>query len=121
MELSKSKELGLYVALAAVGCLALAVAAIGLVLPVPPQHMAKLKDLAVVAGDQNLIAQCEANITQTVNNNYGTVISPYKFVSQKVKGNDTVVTVYLHSTLYTGRLACSFHKSNWQISGVKPA
>jgi len=90
-----------------------------------PKDVVKKPDLAAAvksaAGDQNLVAQCEASITGTVNSNGGTVDKPYKLVSVKTKGDDSDVVVVLTSSVYNGKLDCSFHKSNLQLQQVKPA
>jgi hypothetical protein len=74
-----------------------------------------------VAGDQNLIAMCEANITSSVTSNLGTVGGYSKPVVEHKGANDASVTVTLKSDIYSGRLVCTFHKSNWNVDQVQPA
>lgn len=90
-----------------------------------PSHVAHQSDIAAlaeqvkaVAGDQDLIAQCEANITQTVKNNYGQVRG-YTVLKVYNKGSQRIVKLKVGSTIYDGTLYCSFHKSNWQLLNVK--
>ena len=99
-----------------VACAAIA----GLFVPVPKVTQTDVKvAVASVAGDQNLVALCESSITDTVVSNGGAIES-YTKVSVKHKGNTARVTLTLKSTLYTGKLACDFKKSNWQLGGIVP-
>ena len=76
------------------------------------------KAVAEVAGSQNLVALCEASITQQVQQSYGTV-QGYANPRVSQHGDKATVKVTLRSDVYTGRVACSFDRSNWQLSNVQ--
>ena len=82
-------------------------------------HAAEIR----AAGDQNLAAMCEANITQQVQSAYGQVTKPYRLISVKQgpKPDEVKVTVLLISSVYSGNLTCTMHKSNWNIEQVAPS
>jgi uncharacterized BrkB/YihY/UPF0761 family membrane protein len=109
----------LYALLGAVAVVAVAFGIYGAVHPKAPVTKAEVaKAVSAVAGEQNLYALCEASITQTVQQNAGTVQS-LKHVSVKTKGNSATVVVELASDIYSGRLTCRLTKSNWQITGIQ--
>lgn len=115
-----------YGALAVYGVAAIAAFFIILSLPRPDVHQQDLKPLATkaqlqqVAGDQDLVAQCEANLTQQVDNAGGKVRT---YSNPKVTHlkNKALVKVKLTADIYTGVVTCSFGKSNWQLSNVTAA
>jgi hypothetical protein len=116
-----SARLGAIYALLGVALLAaLAMGVLGLVLPKPPVTKTDVaKAVNAVAGEQNLYAICEANITSSVTQAGGT-LGGYKHVSIKTSKNGAKVTVKLTSDVYVGNLTCDMAKSNWSVAQVGP-
>lgn len=87
------------------------------VLTLPPlAHLAHKSDL----GDQNLIALCESGITASVQQAYGQV-KGYSNPKVAIVGDNATVKVTLKSSVFTGRLACTFRRSVWQATGIAQA
>ena len=74
---------------------------------------------SAVAGEQNIIALCEASITNSIDSNAG-IVGGYSHPTVTQHGNKANADVTVSSTIYNGRLECSFTKSNWQIQNVTP-
>ena len=116
-----SARLGaIYALLGVVLIAALTFGILGMFLPKAPvtkQDVAKAVD--AVAGEQNLYAICESNITSSVTQAGGT-LGGYKHVKIKTSKNGAKVTVKLTSNVYVGNLTCDMAKSNWSVAQVGP-
>ena len=96
-----------------------AISADVLVFVVPPTRAQVKHDIAMAAGDTNLGKLCQAATINAVAANYGTVTS-VKTVSVATKGNDATATVSVKSNVYSGKIACKYHRSTWQQTGLAP-
>jgi len=86
-----------------------------------PNKIATQANVASVAGDQNLVAYAESEVTQSIESAYGTVQS---YDNKKAKvvytdgGNTAYVHIYVTSDVYTGTVTVVFHKSNWNAQKI---
>ena len=61
---------------------------------------ARAQAVKEASGDQNLAAQCEANLTQQLNQAGGSLTKPYKLVKSTHKGNKATVSVKVTADIY---------------------